>query len=216
LLVKSDSLLVSEQVTGRYHAKDSQLAAYLRYVMLLKEAFVEFELVHVPKEQNSRADLLAKLASSGKGNRQRSVIQQTLKTLRTAGEDPSREVLMINTREGRSHRSLIQETLKVPRVGACEVLGEEVMIVSSRGTTDTWITLYQRYLADGLVPGEPTDAKAVNRNSGKYTMIDGNMFCHGYTRAAFICISGEQCACVMTEVHEGIYRSHVGGRTLVL
>ncbi|XP_068498094.1 uncharacterized protein [Phaseolus vulgaris] len=50
LLVKSDSLLVIEQVTGIYQAKDPQLAAYLKYAMLLKEAFIEFELVHVPGE----------------------------------------------------------------------------------------------------------------------------------------------------------------------
>jgi len=81
LLVRSDSLLVTEQVTGKYQAKDTQLVAYLRYVTLLKDAFAEFKLVHVPREQNSRANLLAKLASSGKRNRQRSVIQETQKKL---------------------------------------------------------------------------------------------------------------------------------------
>jgi len=35
--------------------------------MLLKKAFSTFELVHVPREQNSREDLLAKLASSRQG-----------------------------------------------------------------------------------------------------------------------------------------------------
>ena len=32
LLGKSDSLLVTEHVTGEFQAKDSQMAAYLRYV----------------------------------------------------------------------------------------------------------------------------------------------------------------------------------------
>jgi len=81
LLVKSDSKLVMGQVTGEYEAKDPQMAAYLIYVQVLKGAFVAFELVHVPSEQNARADLLAKLASSGKGGRQRTVIQEILKTL---------------------------------------------------------------------------------------------------------------------------------------
>jgi len=69
LLVKSDSLLVIEQVTGEYQAKDPHMASYLRYVMILKETFAMFELVHVLMEHNARADLLAKLASSGKGGR---------------------------------------------------------------------------------------------------------------------------------------------------
>ena len=64
LLAKSDSLLVTGQVTGEYQAKDPQMAAYLEYVQMLKESFDVFELVHVPREQNVRADLLAKLAGS--------------------------------------------------------------------------------------------------------------------------------------------------------
>ena len=69
LLAKSDSLLVTGQVTGGYQAKDPQMAVYLEYVQTLRETFEVFELVHVPREQNARADLLEKLASSGKGGR---------------------------------------------------------------------------------------------------------------------------------------------------
>jgi len=67
LLVKSNSLLVTGQVTSEYQAKDPKMVMYLKYVMLLKETFAAFELVHVPREQNARADLLAKLASLGRG-----------------------------------------------------------------------------------------------------------------------------------------------------
>ena len=42
---------------------------YLSYVQVLKGAFVAFKLVHVPREQNARANLLAKQASSDKGGR---------------------------------------------------------------------------------------------------------------------------------------------------
>jgi len=82
LIAKSDSLLITGQVTGEFQAKDPQMAAYLEYVQELKGSFASFEVVHVPREQNARADLLAKLASSGKGGRQRTVIQETLKTPR--------------------------------------------------------------------------------------------------------------------------------------
>jgi len=69
LLAKGDSLLVSGQVTGEFQAKDPQMVVYLEYVQVLKESFDLFELVHVPREKNARADLLAQLASSGKGAR---------------------------------------------------------------------------------------------------------------------------------------------------
>jgi len=67
LMAKSDSLLVIGQVTSEFQAKDPQMAAYLEYVQELRRSFVLFEVIHVPREQNARADLLAKLASSGKG-----------------------------------------------------------------------------------------------------------------------------------------------------
>ncbi|XP_068504586.1 uncharacterized protein [Phaseolus vulgaris] len=50
LLVKSDSQRVTGQVLGEFQAKDPQMAAYLRYVELLKGAFNALELVHVPRE----------------------------------------------------------------------------------------------------------------------------------------------------------------------
>jgi len=111
-LAKSDSLLGTGQVTGEYQAKDPHMAAYLEYVQVLKESFDVFELVHVPREQNTRADLLAKLASSGKGGRQRTVIQETLKTPRTIMEKMA-EIQHVDTSKGtrRSHRSLTQETM---------------------------------------------------------------------------------------------------------
>jgi len=72
------------------------MVAYLRYIEVLMGAFAAFELVHVPREKNARADLLAKLASSGKGGRQRTVIQETLKTPRKFVADNIEDVLHIN------------------------------------------------------------------------------------------------------------------------
>jgi len=108
LLAKSDSLLVTGRVTGEYQAKDPQMAAYLGYVQILKGSFVVFELVHVPREQNARADLLAKLSSSGTGGTQRTVIQENLKTPRTFTVDNWVGVHQVSTTRGgvRSHRSL--------------------------------------------------------------------------------------------------------------
>jgi len=74
LLVKSDSFIVTRQVTVEYQAKDLQLASYLKYVQILRSAFSTFDIVHVLQKQNSRADLLSKIASSRNGGWQRSVI----------------------------------------------------------------------------------------------------------------------------------------------
>jgi len=109
---------------GEYQAKDPQMAAYLEYVQVLKELFDVFELVHIPREQNARADLLVKFTSSGKGGRQRTVIQENLKTHRTI-MDKVVEIQHVDTSEGmrRSHRSLTQETVKTPSIRRYPAVG---------------------------------------------------------------------------------------------
>jgi len=192
LMAKSDSLLVTGKVTGEYQAKDPQMATYLQYVQILKETFAVFELVHVPREQNARADLLEKLTSSGKGGKQRTNIQETLRTPRTT-IDITAEVQQISTSEGvkRSHQSLTQETLKTSRISTYTLSGEDLMQVCLVEGGETWMTPYRHYLADGILLLEPTGAKVVKKNSSKYTLIDEDLFRHGFTHPTLIRVSGE-------------------------
>jgi len=76
------------------------------------------------------------------------------------------------------------------------------------------MTPYQRYLADGILPLEPTKSRIVKKNSSRYTLIHGNLFRYGFTHPTLICVSGEQCTCIMAKIHEGICGSHIGGRAL--
>jgi len=218
LLVKSESLLVTVQVTDEYQAKDPQLASYLRYVRILRLAFSAFDLVHVPREQNSQANLLSKLASSGKGGWERQVIQETLKSPRTAVEGLSEvdhlEVLGTSSRKGRRHRSMIQETLKVPGISTHGLLGDESLEILYVDTIETWITTYKCYLADRLLPIGPTEAKIAKRNAGQYILIGGNLFRHGYTHSILTCVSGDPCTRIMAELHEGVCGSHIGGQAI--
>jgi ribonuclease HI len=78
LRAKSDSQLVTNQVSGEYQTKDPQLIRYLEKVRSLASQFKHFELVYVPREQNARADLLSKLASTKKPGNNRTVIQETI------------------------------------------------------------------------------------------------------------------------------------------
>jgi len=60
------------------------------------------------------------------------------------------------------------------------------------------------------------EAKIVKRNAWRYTLVYGNLFCHGYTHSILTCVSGDQCARIMVEIHEGICGSHVEGQALSL
>jgi len=99
---------------------------------------------------------------------------------------------------------MIQETLKVPRITTYGLLGDEFLGVMQVDTIANWITPYKRYLANGLLQDEPMEAKIFKRNAGRYTLIDGNLFRHNYTHPIVTCVSGNRCARIMAELHEGI------------
>ena len=62
LVVHSDSELMVRQVNGQYKVKDQELKQYYQKVIrLLSKIPFEFELRHIPREQNREADRLANL-----------------------------------------------------------------------------------------------------------------------------------------------------------
>ncbi|RDX84093.1 Tf2-9, partial [Mucuna pruriens] len=67
LIAKSDSKLITGQVNGEYQAKDPRLPKYKERAKTMTASFESFRLLHVPRDQNERADLLAKLASTRRG-----------------------------------------------------------------------------------------------------------------------------------------------------
>ena len=172
-------------------------------------------MVHVPREQNTQADLLAKLASSGKGGRQRTIIQETLKTPRAFVAD--HQVLHVcrsTERTARNHRSLMQETLRTPRVRAHLAREVSTTQVCAIHEPHTWITPYQRYLVDGVLPINSTEGRKMKKSSSKFTLIDGELYRFRLTDPLLVCVHGEKCTRIMAELHEGICGSHIGGRSL--
>ncbi|XP_072077787.1 uncharacterized protein [Arachis hypogaea] len=73
--VCSDSQVITAQVNGSYQARDLLLQKYLERVKELSKQFEEVTIQHVPRERNTRADLLSKLASTEPGTGNRSLIQ---------------------------------------------------------------------------------------------------------------------------------------------
>ncbi|XP_062100745.1 uncharacterized protein LOC133806667 [Humulus lupulus] len=73
LNVRGDSQLMIEQVAGNFDTKAPHLASLLQKVIDLRSHFRQFELIQVPREQNQKADALAKLASAGGCTRQSTI-----------------------------------------------------------------------------------------------------------------------------------------------
>ena len=64
LLIQSDSKLVIKQIKGEYEAKEERIQKYLRLTKHLTREFDEVEFIQVPRNQNTQADEISKLASS--------------------------------------------------------------------------------------------------------------------------------------------------------
>uniref|UniRef100_A0A2N9F6T8 Uncharacterized protein n=1 Tax=Fagus sylvatica TaxID=28930 RepID=A0A2N9F6T8_FAGSY len=69
LKIRSDSQLIVGQVNGEYEAREDRMTKYLKLVREAIKWFDEVKLVQIPREQNTEADALAKLASSDENNR---------------------------------------------------------------------------------------------------------------------------------------------------
>ena len=87
LRAKSDSQLVTSQITGEYQTKDTQLVKYLTKVQSLAKEFTFFEAIHVPTKQNSRANLLAKLTSTKRPGNNITVFQEVITSPNTKVEE---------------------------------------------------------------------------------------------------------------------------------
>ena len=66
--IYSDSQLVVNQVMGEYQARGLKMVAYLNKTKDLLAQFDKYTLQQVPRDQNSNADALAKLASAKDAN----------------------------------------------------------------------------------------------------------------------------------------------------
>jgi len=105
----------------------------------------------------------------------------------------------------------MQETLRTPTVRAHPAKEVSTTQVCAIHEPDTWITPYQRYLADGVLPIDSTEVRKMKKSSSKFTLIDGELYRFGFTNPLLVCVHGEKCTRIMAELHEGICGSHIGG-----
>ncbi|XP_016177618.1 uncharacterized protein LOC107619895 [Arachis ipaensis] len=168
----SDSQVVTSQINGTYQARDSLLQKYLEKFKKVSEEFDEVTVQHVPRERNTRADLLSKLAS---------------------------------TKPGTGNRSLIQGLVKEPSV---------TLHITRADDFPLWIDPITDFLEEDKLPNDEKAAKALRREAAKFTIIQGQLFKKGLNQPLLKCLRPDQMDYVLSEVHEGCYGHHIGGKAL--
>ncbi|XP_058725909.1 uncharacterized protein LOC131597216 [Vicia villosa] len=76
--VFTDSQLVASHISGKYQVKSEALVEYLALIRERLTRFSSAKVKHIPREHNSWADVLSKLASTRKKGGNKSVIQEIL------------------------------------------------------------------------------------------------------------------------------------------
>nr|XP_018681665.1 PREDICTED: uncharacterized protein LOC108952829 [Musa acuminata subsp. malaccensis] len=146
-------LALEMQLNGGYEARDATMAKYLARVRDLTTRFPYFTLSNVPREENGRADALAKLAS-----------RQAPEAWPRIEELPARTIEVATTAPGGPPTTWVQELLRFKRDGTLPL--DEVAARRLR-RTHAWYTeesgrLYKRSFTHPLLRClEPDEAKTV-------------------------------------------------------
>ncbi|XP_057811730.1 uncharacterized protein LOC131025967 [Salvia miltiorrhiza] len=64
VIIRTDSQLVAQQLSGAYHIKEHRMKAYHCKINELKQKFMEFKIEQISREENTKGDLLARMASA--------------------------------------------------------------------------------------------------------------------------------------------------------
>lgn len=115
---------------------------------------------------------------------------------------------LASTKRPGNNRSVIQETVSKLSIDQGEVFFIEEEIQS-------WMGPIIAYLADRTIPADAGEARKLQRQATKYAIIAGKLYRRGLANPLLKCLTPRQAEYVMTEVHEGVCGTHIGGRALV-
>ncbi|GKE87011.1 reverse transcriptase domain-containing protein, partial [Tanacetum coccineum] len=90
---------------------------------------------------------------------------------------------------------------------------EVLAVVEEEG--DTWMTPIYNYLMEETLPAEKEKARAVQRKSGRYAVINRVLYKKYYLGPWLRCVRPLQANYVLREIHEGSCSMHAGTRYVV-
>ena len=71
------------------------------------------------------------------------------------------------------------------------------------------------FLKNNILPEGKSEAEKIQRNMTRLWLSeDHKLYKHSYSRSYLLCVHPEASELLLEELHEGIYGSHTGGRSL--
>ena len=79
----------------------------------------------------------------------------------------------------------------------------------------SWMDPIVKFLKDDILPKEKSEAEKIRRNALRFWLSeDHKLYKRSYSGSYLLCIYPKASELLLEELHEGIYRSHTGGRSL--
>nr|XP_009388173.1 PREDICTED: uncharacterized protein LOC103974991 [Musa acuminata subsp. malaccensis] len=89
-----------------------------------------------------------------------------------------------------------------------------ISAVSSADSRSTWVQEMLLFKCDGTLPADQTAARRIRRTQAWYSKVNGQLYKRSFSHPLLRCLEPEEAQTILAEVHEGIYREHIVGRTL--
>ncbi|GJZ32513.1 putative nucleotidyltransferase, ribonuclease H [Tanacetum coccineum] len=166
-----DSKLVAIQVEGSYEAKSERMIKYREKVLELAGAFNRFQITHIPREENRKADAFSKLAAVQFDHLSKEVLVEVLNERSVEAQ----EVNMVVEEEGLTWMTLIQNYLEKGKLPEDPVDVRTLMEKIGNYTMEDGVLYRKSYLVPLMRCIGPLQANYVIRevHMGSCGMNDG-------------------------------------------
>ena len=131
-----------------------------------------------------------------------------------------------NSRSGNTHANSLATLATssiggLPRIILIEHLGKAnevakgMVRVHEVRVGPSWMDPIVKFLKDDIMPEERSEAEKIRRNAPRFWLSkDHKLYKRSYSGPYLLCIHPEVSELRLEELHEGIYGSHIGGRSL--
>ncbi|KAK0588271.1 hypothetical protein LWI29_037037 [Acer saccharum] len=82
------------------------------------------------------------------------------------------------------------------------------------GERNSWITPIKEYLVNDVLPSDPLEAKRLKYRATRYSVLNGELYKRGYSRALQRCVGPEEAEGILRSIHSGNCGNHAGGVSL--
>ena len=82
------------------------------------------------------------------------------------------------------------------------------------GEIDSWITPIKEYLTKDILPKDPLEAKRLKYRATRYSVLNGELYKRGYSRALQRCVGPEEAERILKSIFIGNCENYAGGASL--